>query len=109
MKDYPGFVSNHTLLPTVNKAAYALIEGVGFRDAIGTVMKLGMNYPMRLLALADFTVPGICLNILQVVHDGLGDPKCRPCLLLIKMVDAGLLGRKTGRGFYDYQNEEGKM
>ncbi len=108
VQDYPGFVANRVLLPMINEAIYALMEGVGSRDAIDTVMKLGMNHPMGPLTLADFIGLDVCLDILRVIHDGLGDSKYRPCPLLVKMVDAGLLGRKTGRGFYDYREKEGK-
>ncbi len=108
VNDYPGFVSNRILMPMINEAIYALMEGVGTKEAIDTVMKLGMNHPMGPLTLADFIGLDVCLDILRVLHDGLGDPKYRPCPLLIKMVDAKLLGRKSGRGFYDYKNMEGK-
>lgn len=100
--DYPGFVANRILMPMINEACYTLMEGVADREAIDTIMKLGMNHPMGPLALADFIGLDICLNILRVLHDGLGDPKYRPCPLLIRMVDAGRLGRKSGSGFYEY-------
>ncbi len=108
VNDYPGFVSNRVLMPMINEAIYALMEGVATREAIDTVMKLGMNHPMGPLTLADFIGLDVCLDILRVLHEGLGDPKYRPCPLLVKMVDAKLLGRKSGRGFYDYRNSEGK-
>jgi 3-hydroxybutyryl-CoA dehydrogenase len=101
--DFPGFVSNRVLMPMINEAIFALWEGVGSRESIDTVMKLGMNHPMGPLTLADFIGLDTCLSILQVLHDGFGDPKYRPCPLLRKMVDAGHLGRKTGRGFYEYE------
>jgi 3-hydroxybutyryl-CoA dehydrogenase len=101
--DYPGFVSNRVLMPMINEAIYALWEGVGSRESIDTVMKLGMNLPMGPLTLADFIGLDTCLSILEVLHEGFGDSKYRPCPLLKKMVDAGHLGRKSGRGFYDYE------
>jgi 3-hydroxybutyryl-CoA dehydrogenase len=101
--DYPGFIANRVLMPMVNEAIYALMEGVGTADAIDTVMKLGMNHPMGPLTLADFIGLDVCLAILNVLHDGLGDPKYRPCPLLRRMVAAGHLGRKSGQGFYTYQ------
>ena len=100
--DYPGFIANRVLLPMINEAIYALMEGVGTADAIDTVMKLGMNHPMGPLTLADFIGLDVCLAILNVLHDGLGDPKYRPCPLLRRMVAAGHLGRKSGQGFYTY-------
>jgi 3-hydroxybutyryl-CoA dehydrogenase len=101
--DYPGFIANRVLMPMINEAIYALMEGVGTPDAIDTVMKLGMNHPMGPLTLADFIGLDVCLAILNVLHDGLGDPKYRPCPLLRRMVAAGHLGRKSGQGFYTYQ------
>jgi len=100
--DYPGFISNRILMPMINEAIYAVMEGVGTPGAIDTVMKLGMNHPMGPLTLADFIGLDVCLAILDVLHQGLGDPKYRPCPLLRRMVAAGHLGRKSGRGFYTY-------
>lgn len=100
--DYPGFIANRILMPMINEAVYAVMEGVGTPEAIDTVMKLGMNHPMGPLTLADFIGLDVCLAILNVLHEGLGDPKYRPCPLLRRMVAAGHLGRKSGRGFYTY-------
>jgi 3-hydroxybutyryl-CoA dehydrogenase len=102
VRDFPGFVANRVLMPMINEAIFCLMEGVGDADAIDTVMKLGMNHPMGPLALADLIGLDTCLAILEVMHDGLGDPKYRPCPLLRKYVAAGWLGRKTKRGFYAY-------
>ncbi|MCF6191950.1 MAG: 3-hydroxybutyryl-CoA dehydrogenase [Candidatus Hydrothermae bacterium] len=104
VNDYPGFVANRILMPMINEACYALMEGVADRDAIDTVMKLGANHPMGPLALADLIGLDVVLFILEVLHRDLGDPKFRPCPLLRRMVAAGLLGRKTGRGFYTYES-----
>lgn len=101
-EDFPAFIVNRILMPMINEAIYALMEGVGSVEAIDTVMKLGMNHPMGPLALADFIGLDVCLAILEVLHEGLGDPKYRPCPLLRRMVAAGHLGRKTGQGFYTY-------
>jgi len=102
VNDYPGFVSNRVLMPMINEAIFALYEGVATADSIDGVMKLGMNHPMGPLQLADFIGLDVCLAILRVLEDGFGDPKYRPCPLLVKMVDAGWLGRKSGRGFFAY-------
>src|SRR5947207_5180028 len=102
VNDFPGFVSNRVLMPMINEAIFAVYEGVAKREAIDEVMKLGMNHPMGPLTLADFIGLDVCLAVLEVLHEGLGDPKYRPCPLLKRMVAAGWLGRKSGRGFYSY-------
>ena len=102
VNDAPGFVSNRVLMPLLNEAMFALMEGVATPEAIDQVFQLGMAHPMGPLALADFIGLDVCLDIMRVLHDGMGDPKYRPCPLLIRMVDAGWLGRKSGRGFYTY-------
>jgi 3-hydroxybutyryl-CoA dehydrogenase len=103
VNDYPGFVSNRVLMPMINEAIFALFEGVATAESIDGVMKLGMNHPMGPLQLADFIGLDVCLAILRVLQEGFGEPKYRPCPLLVKMVDAGWLGKKSGRGFYDYR------
>jgi len=102
VNDAPGFVSNRVLMPLINEAAYAVMEGVATPEAVDQVFKLGMAHPMGPLTLADFIGLDVCVDILRVLHDGLGDPKYRPCPLLVRMVDAGWLGRKSRRGFYTY-------
>jgi 3-hydroxybutyryl-CoA dehydrogenase len=102
VNDYPGFVSNRVLMPMINEAVFCLMEGVASAESIDTVMTLGMNHPLGPLALADLIGLDVCLSILEVLHRGLGDDKYRPCPLLRRMVAAGRLGRKSGRGFHDY-------
>jgi 3-hydroxybutyryl-CoA dehydrogenase len=102
VNDAPGFISNRVLMPLLNEAMYAVMEGVATAEAVDEIFKLGMAYPMGPLTLADFIGLDVCLDIMRVLHSGFGDPKYRPCPLLIKMVDAGWLGRKSGRGFYNY-------
>jgi 3-hydroxybutyryl-CoA dehydrogenase len=103
VNDYPGFISNRLLQPMINEAVYCLMEGVATKESIDTVMKLGMNHPMGPLALADFIGLDVCLDIMNILYEGYSDTKYRPCPLLKKMVQAGYLGRKTGRGFYTYE------
>jgi len=102
VNDAPGFVSNRVLMPLLNEAMFAVMEGVATPEAVDEVFKLGMAHPMGPLTLADFIGLDVCLDIMRVLHNGLGDPKYRPCPLLIKMVDAGRLGKKSGHGFYKY-------
>ncbi len=104
-EDFPGFIANRILMPMINEACFALMEGVAKKEDIDTVMKLGMNHPMGPLQLADFIGLDTCLSILEVLHTGLGDPKYRPCPLLRKMVEAGRFGKKTGHGFYKYEKK----
>ncbi|MEL8055562.1 MAG: 3-hydroxybutyryl-CoA dehydrogenase [Pseudomonadota bacterium] len=104
-EDYPAFIVNRVLVPMINEAVYALYEGVGTVESIDTAMKLGANHPMGPLTLADFIGLDTCLSIMQVLHDGLADTKYRPCPLLVKYVEAGWVGKKVGRGFYDYRGE----
>jgi 3-hydroxybutyryl-CoA dehydrogenase len=101
-QDLPGFISNRVLMPLLNEAMFALYEGVGTREDIDTVMTLGMRHPMGPLRLADYIGLDTCLSVMHVLHEGFGDPKYRPCPLLRRLVDAGHLGKKSGRGFYDY-------
>ena len=103
VNDSPGFVSNRVLMPLINEAAYAVMEGVATAEAVDQVFKLGMAHPMGPLTLADFIGLDVCVDILRVLQEGIGDPKYRPCPLLVRMVDAGWLGRKSGRGFYRYE------
>jgi len=105
VNDYPGFISNRVLMPMINEAAFCLMEGVAKAEDIDTVMKLGMNHPMGPLTLADFIGLDVCLAIMRVLYEGYNDPKYRPCPFLVKMVQAGYLGRKSGKGFFDYQNK----
>ena len=105
-EDFPAFIVNRVLLPMINEAIYTLYEGVGTVESIDTALKLGANHPMGPLELADFIGLDICLAIMQVLHEGLSDSKYRPCPLLVKYVEAGWLGRKTKRGFYDYRGDQ---
>jgi len=106
VNDYPGFVANRILMPMINEAIYTLYEGVAGVNEIDEVMKLGMAHPMGPLTLADFIGLDVCLSIMRVLQDGFGNPKYAPCPLLVNMVTAGKLGRKSGEGFYDYSNKE---
>ena len=108
-RDYPGFVSNRVLMPMINEAIFAVYEGVGTPEAIDEIMKLGMAHPMGPLALADLIGLDVCLSIMEVLHRDLGEDKYRPCTLLRRMVAAGHLGRKTGKGFYSYAGESGRV
>jgi 3-hydroxybutyryl-CoA dehydrogenase len=103
VNDAPGFVSNRVLMPLINEAAYAVLEGVASPDAVDEVFRLGMAHPMGPLTLADFIGLDVCVDIMRVIEEGLGNPKYSPCPLLVRMVDAGWLGRKSGRGFYTYE------
>jgi 3-hydroxybutyryl-CoA dehydrogenase len=105
-EDFPAFIVNRILMPMINEAIYALYEGVGTVEAIDTAMRLGAHHPMGPLELADFIGLDTCLSVMQVLHEGLADSKYRPCPLLVKYVEAGWLGRKTKRGFYDYRGEK---
>ena len=104
-RDFPGFVSNRLLIPMINEAVFAVYEGVASAEAVDKIMQLGMNHPMGPLSLADLIGLDTCVTVMRMLHDGMGDPKYRPCPLLVKMVEAGRLGRKCGRGFYDYPSD----